>query len=515
MTTTGIRLKVLLGIAAAGAIVMFGDGVVLRGAGGCFLQLNDAPVAFCETFDHPFPVTNRAGQLDGTLWGVSRIEGSITGNLYGATSPSTMDTGNLCGPSYTAQPGTTDVIVCNGQLRESSYDQHGVTALAIYPKQPFDFAGRIGTVGFDVSNDTTGSHGTWPEFWITDQPVPAPFSHGGNPADGTFNTCDVCSLPKNGLGIDFSSGNYGPNFGSCNNSFTVAEFKVVRNYIEQDYILYSSPNVTNQGCARMSTGPNGALNHIEIRVSQNQIDVYSTDAGGTALKHISTLSNANLSLTRGVIWLEDAHYNAEKAADKTFDPNNPTPDLSNHTFSWDNVAFDGPTPYRDVSLDVLDARQDTGLATSPDAHLAACPCNLLNLGWSSLPTSPVSLNTVSGYTQANIDMASASGRSPLLMFNFTDVDNVGISTINYTINGHPLSAPVPFNSRGGLGDPAGASGSHSVALPVPISAIVTGPQNIVLSASARMIIQNVNVVLIAGAMVPGTVPVPTNVRILP
>ncbi|MEQ1384020.1 hypothetical protein ABLW58_25550, partial [Salmonella enterica] len=77
-----------------------------------------------------------------------------------------------------------DVIICNGQLREASNDNNSgafeagtVTVLAMYPKQPFDFAGRTGTVSFDVSNDTAGTHAAWPEFWLTDLPIPAPFNH--------------------------------------------------------------------------------------------------------------------------------------------------------------------------------------------------------------------------------------------------------------------------------------------------------------------------------------------------
>src|SRR5260370_27221911 len=140
------------------------------------MQKNDAAVAYCETFDHPFIPTSRSGQLDGTLWGVSRITGNISGGtgLLDEWSPSTIDG---CGGRVSAQPDASDVIVCNGQLRESSDDKEDVTVLAIYPKQPFDFANRTGTVAFDVTNDNTGSHGFWPEFWLTYQPLPAPSLH--------------------------------------------------------------------------------------------------------------------------------------------------------------------------------------------------------------------------------------------------------------------------------------------------------------------------------------------------
>ena len=57
----------------------------------------------------------------------------------------------------------------------------------------------------------------------------------------------------------------------------------------------------------------GIINHIELKVIQNQIEVWATDAGSTVLRKIATVTNANLSFTRGLIWLQDVHYNADKA----------------------------------------------------------------------------------------------------------------------------------------------------------------------------------------------------------
>src|SRR6202042_3300298 len=99
--------------------------------------------------------------------------------------------------------------------------------------------------------------------------------------------------------------------------------------------------ITGIDCVLASTGP-GNMNHFEVRVSQNQIDVYGTDAGVTPsaanIKHLATISSANLGFTRGLVWIEDAHYNADKG---------PSPSQRTHTFSWDNVAFDGPFIGRD------------------------------------------------------------------------------------------------------------------------------------------------------------------------
>ena len=61
----------------------------------------------------------------------------------------------------------------------------------------------------------------------------------------------------------------------------------------------------------------GITNHVELRISQNQIDIYATDAGVVPtpanLKRIAVVTDAKLSLTRGLIWLQDVHYNADKA----------------------------------------------------------------------------------------------------------------------------------------------------------------------------------------------------------
>ena len=140
------------------------------------------PVIFCETFDAPAGIGNRSGDLNGNVWGVSRAMGSSVNfgqsdyNLWNSTLLQKCDgtTPRVVAPH--------DIIICNGQLREAvndnnsgAFDAGDVSSLAMYPKQPFDFAGRTGTVSFDVSNDTAGSHAAWPEFWLSDLPVPDPF----------------------------------------------------------------------------------------------------------------------------------------------------------------------------------------------------------------------------------------------------------------------------------------------------------------------------------------------------
>ena len=59
----------------------------------------------------------------------------------------------------------------------------------------------------------------------------------------------------------------------------------------------------------------------------------------------------NLSVTRGLVWLEDKHYNATKGNCQSTGK----PSQTQHTFTWDNLAFDGPSTSRDFSYDALDA----------------------------------------------------------------------------------------------------------------------------------------------------------------
>jgi hypothetical protein len=429
-------------------------------ANPCGMQLNQMPVIFCDTFDQPNPITNRSGQMNGVVWGVSRAQGG--GTTWGR---STMVG---CAGSTPVFP-PFDVIICNGRVRASQWDMGGVTMLAMYPKQPFDFTGRTGTVSFDVTNDTSGAHGAWPEFWITDQPVPVPFVFGSNP-------CDFCTLPRNGFGLRFAGAN-----GDYPGQWRADSVIVVRNYNFEEIGIFggttpSGLRIQQMGAVGLASGPNGSLNHVELRISQNQIDVYGSDPGSSTLRLINRVTGANLSLSRGLVWVGDAHYNANKSGGR---------DDQDHTYTWDNVAFDGPATYRDLSFDVLD-------------RLAPAGTNVVDLGWST----PANLQTLP-MTAANI----AASRSAMLMFTYGLTTQP--STFNYTINGRAMSAPSPI--------PSTHRGMRSVALDVPLSALVAGPQSIALSANVPLVVSNVNIVLVAAAPVPGAAPVPSapsNLRII-
>src|SRR3982074_3421950 len=100
--------------------------------------------AFCDTFDAPSPngAGTRSGDLDGVVWGVSRAtqnDNPGQGTLFGWAAASNSG----CGEQTVAPD--RDVMVWNGQLIDSVNDGGVVSLLAMYPRQPFDFAGRTGT----------------------------------------------------------------------------------------------------------------------------------------------------------------------------------------------------------------------------------------------------------------------------------------------------------------------------------------------------------------------------------
>lgn len=433
----------------------------------CGMQLNDTAVIFCDTFSQAHPVTNRSGQLDPVVWGVSRLAGS--GDQW---ATGTIDGCNGSQPS--SGVGATDVIVCGGQLRESVNDDGNVTVLAMYPKQPFDFAGRTGTISFDLTNDTTGAHGAWPEIWITDQPVPAPFFH---------TQCAFCSLPRHAVGISLAA----DRGWDAPDGWKVDRVIAVRNYVPEDkHIWYPwEPPTTGMQVlptsdfATLSSGANSPMNHVEIRISQNHIEVFASDAGSTTLKKIIVVENANLSFTRGLVWLQDAHYHAHKAHIQ----NPAVPDQRIHTYSWDNFAFDGPATYRDLSFDVL--------ANSTSAGFGEFPEERYHLGWSTSPSSPAVLNTLP-MTTANVTAATGAA----LMFNYGIAEDHRVFT--YVLNGHSHTVNNPV--------PAGQVGWRSVSLPINKADLVAGPQSITLSSAAPMWVSNVNIVLVAAASVPGVDP---------
>jgi hypothetical protein len=422
------------------------------GAAACGI----ADAAFCETFDSAQNGGTQTGDLDPRLWGVSRVADMNPPGILNGLVPSH----NLCAGGGVnadgiavgaATPAPDDVQICNGQLLESVNDGGSVANLNIYPKQPFNFEGRTGTVAFDVSANSSGTHGAWPEFAITDEPVP------GVRRSISFGTP---AHAQNSVGFTLDGGCLGQ---PDSTGVGVVFFTVDGDYQE---IQGARPNCITQGSQ-------AAMNHIEVRVSTTHIEVWGTDAGSTKLKQLSVDDiPGGLAFAQGLVWMDDVHYNARKAIEPC-----ECGTQYDHTFAWDNLGFDGPKTYRDLGFDVPYANQPGGTSAHGDSEI--------NLGY-LVGTGPRSL----AVTDVHWDQTPKAAKVVFNAYNF-DAPWTSVS-----VNGH---TPVRLDWRST--DASWAWRSMSIA--VPISDVVAGRNTLTFaSGSASTTVSNVSLILVAAAPVP-------------
>lgn len=398
--------------------------------------------AFCATFDQPTtgPKT-QTGDLDPLLWGVSRSRDiNPAGILNGAVNST-----NPC--SSTSVPAPADVRICNGQLVESQNDGGSVTDTDSYPKQPFDFTGRTGKVVFDVSSDSDGTHAAWPEFLITDEPVP------GARSEISFQPTPQ-AVNEIGFTLALSTGGYAGVGQTGVDTF----FATVNN-------TYETVATTQYGT--VTKGSPSALNHVEVDVSKTRIDVYMTEPGKTALKHVAG-ADLNLGFTQGLVWLNDVHYNAHKAIEPCecgtqFD----------HAFAWDNLGFDGPKTYRDWGFDVPYNTAQGGRSTYGDPEI--------NLGY-LIGTGPTQL-AVTG-----VQLGTATKAKVVL-----NAYTFGGSTISVAVNGgkavaHAIDANFAW---------------RSFSILVPLTDVKAGTNTLTFTSNdGSTTVANVSLILVAAAPVP-------------
>jgi hypothetical protein len=256
-------------------------------------------------------------------------------------------------------------------------------------------------------------------------------------------------LPRNGFGIRFagctdSSGApatcpQGTGYVGVDSAITVA------GYTENDSFNGGSLKVVGYNGVKEAAA--GQINHYEVQVSQSDIEVYGTDAfsgtwdpAASPLVHIASIPKANLSFTRGLVWIEDAHYNGNKFNTQGL-----------HTFRWANVGFDGPVVLaRDLGFDVpANNVPEAGTGGNGDPGL---------LTYYNTPTAL----TMTGVTGSDIAAASAA----LLVFNFWSIDSLWPPQLHVVVNGHDITESLPDN-------PIWNSPS-TLAIPVPLADLVAG-----------------------------------------
>lgn len=423
--------------------------------------------AFCETFDAPAAnAAGKTGDLDSVLWGVSRVGDENPGQKLNDMAFIRMD--GPCGDSAFHAVATsptaksTDIKICDGRMYETVNDGGTVAHLNTYPKQPFDFTGRTGKVVFDVSSDSQGSHGAWPEFVITDKPVPG-------------MRTDVSGAPpptaRHEVGFALS--------GSCDGqagiTTTVGQIFVTSSYV------YQNVPMTVDGCVRRGTLT--SLNHVEVRVSTSSIEIWMTDPGSTALIKVAHADNLNLSFSKGLVWMNDVHYNARKALEPC-----ECGTQWNHTFAWDNLGFDGPKTYRDLGYNVPDQNTPGAASThgaANDSTGAHDPGTMTHTGWQLNPSQTFSLN---------IPTPPQTPTSALMVFNWWSQGN---EVPSFSVNGNPPITTAP---------PPGYTPffKATIDVPIPLDQLHLGAANSIKfsATNGATTLSNVSIILVAGAPVP-------------
>ena len=213
--------------------------------------------------------------------------------------------------------------------------------------------------------------------------------------------------------------------------------------------------------------PGGPLNHFEVRVSKTHLEVWGTDPGSGSLKQLAVADDLDLGLSKGLVWLNDVHYNARKAIEpcecgKQFE----------HTFVWDNLGFDGPKTYRDLGFDVADANIAKGGGTSQLGYVVG--------------TGPVTLDIHGVRT----DQAPTAAQVVLNTYSFERF------VPSISINGGPwINTPWPYDEQ--------TYSWRSISIPVPVEQVRNGPNTISFkSGHESTTIANVSLILVAAAPVP-------------
>jgi hypothetical protein len=211
-----------------------------------------------------------------------------------------------------------DTVICEPNARIRSRHFLGAVAAQNYGlytyriRQPFDFAGRTGTISFDADL-SGGALSGWPAIAISEDPSPAP----------SYDFPERGSCPRNGVQIDF-------NVGHCNTPDTVLpSFVTSLDYVETVHEPSYDCDAAHAQTAR------DALNHVEVRVSESRIEVWASDASPDGLEYsnfrrIGALDVA-LPFTRGSVSLITRNHATLKYWAG-----------ASHATRWDNVGFDGP-----------------------------------------------------------------------------------------------------------------------------------------------------------------------------
>lgn len=294
--------------------------------------------------------------------------------------------------------------------------------LSMRPRQPFDFAGRSGTISYNVDALTEGGLSWWTSLAVTD-----------TPQAGVANSSQVLGLlPDNGVLVNFDA--------DCNDpghEVGVTAVYTYTNYVETDI---TNPNV-NTNCVSTARGE---LNHIQVQLSQSNIAIYASPAyTGTNVPPAQLLFSTPISLnfTRGYVHFQQQ----ERAPLKYASLFNISPGYTNNY--WSDFAFDGPVVNTgEVGYSIPDA-----LTPDPSDATQSQDLGAPNVGYAIL-SDPSSIDTcchgstptpIAPFAVPNVNLTGVT--SAMLTLDVAYTYAFGLTTSNvalqYSVNGGPWLNP--------------------------------------------------------------------------
>jgi hypothetical protein len=402
------------------------------------------------------------------LWAASRLSGEILTSAGGTANPVPPAPVPQCraGITQTSVFPPNDTLICDPVGTKSrqlmtavSMQNYGVNSYM--PRQPFDFAGRTGKIGFDV-DAVSQELGGYIEVELTDVPMPATTFR-------EFQNFEVGPVPQNGLSIKFSL------FSDCPMGAAPANTMVYVNYVGT--IVTPTFDHAN-GCAAVMQG---SLNHFEIQVSQTQVSVYGSDFSpdnGQTFPNYKLLYMANVSLpfTRGYL-----HFNAKNHATVKYGFG---PDAVYH---WDNIGFDGPVITPPAGYEIPD--NTTTTTNAPDEITTAGVVQ--NLGYQLLDATtgmtpgiydPV--NRINALTFQNVNVTGKTSASLTMNVFLNALSHTADMTwgISYRFNGGTWrTRNLTAGDLASINAIAGAPlGILSMLINVPVTDLVQGTNTLEL-----------------------------------
>lgn len=297
--------------------------------------------AFCDSFETIADDMGRTGELDDERWSAARA---------GPWEHPDLDTAFGLGPAKlpACRAGLPpralaeqDTRICDPQpgiptrhlLTATAAQNYGLNSYRI--RQPFDFAGRTGTIKLDVDASNDGLGG-WPALVIAADPAPAP----------SFDWEERGSGPQNGVSVELLGG-------WCNtpNTLEVGLF-TFRDYVQTAHRPSFDCATPHARTAR------DRLNHVEIYLTRKRLEVWVSDSSpdGVDFPNLQLLYALDLDLPfeRGYLHLLVRNHATMKYWRG-----------SAWAVRWDNVGFDGPV--------VSDVREHSARdSQQPTAGLEGC-----------------------------------------------------------------------------------------------------------------------------------------------